>query len=142
MSEVPLHASRRLAGSSMEQMCTSHLDHPGGNPGANRWFLKSTLNQMLPPEGSICGRLTQDVPRGCRQGENKDNNDARTVAARGLKALIKDWHAPRLRMMKRSRLCRRRGGRRSTAVNSPWRQPEGKYIFYVVNSCTHAFSKR
>ena len=31
---------------------------PGGNPGANRWFLQSTPIQMLPESGSICGRLT------------------------------------------------------------------------------------
>jgi hypothetical protein len=34
------------------------LNHPGDNPGANRWFPQSTPIQMLPPGGSICGRLT------------------------------------------------------------------------------------
>ena len=32
--------------------------HPGGNPGANRWFLQSTPIQMPPESGGICGRLT------------------------------------------------------------------------------------
>ena len=32
--------------------------HPGGNPGANRWFLQSTLVEMPPESGGICGRLT------------------------------------------------------------------------------------
>jgi hypothetical protein len=32
--------------------------HPGDNPRANGWFLESTPIQMLPPGGSICGRLT------------------------------------------------------------------------------------
>ena len=41
---------------------------PGGDPGADRWFLESTPIQMLPPEGSICGRLTRDLPLGCLQG--------------------------------------------------------------------------
>jgi len=41
----------------------------GGNPGANSWFLWSTPIQMLPPGGSICGRLTRDLPLGCLQGE-------------------------------------------------------------------------
>ena len=31
---------------------------PGDNPGGNKWFLQSTPIQMLPPGGSICGRLT------------------------------------------------------------------------------------
>jgi hypothetical protein len=33
-------------------------DHPGDNPGANRWFLQSNPIQMLLPGGGICGRLT------------------------------------------------------------------------------------
>ena len=41
---------------------------PGGNPGANRCFFNSTPTQMLPPGGSICGRLTEDLPLGCLQG--------------------------------------------------------------------------
>ena len=32
---------------------------PGDNSGANKWFLQSTPIQMLPPGGSICGRLTK-----------------------------------------------------------------------------------
>ena len=32
--------------------------HPGGNPGAKRWFLQSTPIQMPPESGGICGRLT------------------------------------------------------------------------------------
>jgi len=32
--------------------------HPGGSPGANRWFLQSTPIQMPPESGGICGRLT------------------------------------------------------------------------------------
>ena len=31
--------------------------HPGGNPEANGWFLKSTPIQMLPRRDSICERL-------------------------------------------------------------------------------------
>ena len=31
---------------------------PGGNPGANGWFLESTSIQMPPRRGGICGRLT------------------------------------------------------------------------------------
>ena len=42
--------------------------HPGDNPGANRWFLKSASIQMPPPGGGICGRLTQDLLLGCLQG--------------------------------------------------------------------------
>ena len=34
------------------------LDRPGVHPGASRWLLQTTLIQMQPPEGSICGRLT------------------------------------------------------------------------------------
>jgi len=33
-------------------------NHPGGNPGANRWFLQSTPIQMPPESGGICWRLT------------------------------------------------------------------------------------
>ena len=40
----------------------------GDNPGANRWFLKSTLTQTLPPGGSIYEKLTSDLPLGCLQG--------------------------------------------------------------------------
>ena len=55
------------------QECTAEMlktspSHPGDNPGANRWFLKSTPIQMLPPGGSICGRWTWDLPLGCLQG--------------------------------------------------------------------------
>ena len=32
--------------------------HPDGNPGANRWFLKSTLIQISPESGVICGGWT------------------------------------------------------------------------------------
>ena len=41
---------------------------PGGNPGANRWFLWSNPIQMLPERGCICGRLTQDLPSNRLQG--------------------------------------------------------------------------
>ena len=47
---------------------TPAVSHPGDNLGTNRWFLQSTSIQMLPPGGSICGRLTQDLPLGCFQG--------------------------------------------------------------------------
>ena len=53
--------------------------HPGGNPGANRWFLWSTPMQMLPLGGSISGRLTKDLPLGCLQegeGERENNLSA------------------------------------------------------------------
>ena len=43
--------------------------HPRDNSGANRWFLLSFPVQMLPPEGSNCGRLTQDLPMVCLQGD-------------------------------------------------------------------------
>ena len=43
-------------------------NHPRDNPGANRWFLQSTPVQILPPGGSICGRLPSDLPLGCLQG--------------------------------------------------------------------------
>jgi len=43
-------------------------DHPGGNPGANKWFLESTPIRMPPESGGICGRLTQDLPLGYLQG--------------------------------------------------------------------------
>ena len=42
--------------------------HPGGNPGANRWFIQSTPIQMPPESGDICGRLTQYLPLGYLQG--------------------------------------------------------------------------
>jgi hypothetical protein len=31
---------------------------PGGNPGANEWFLQSTPIEMPPQRGDICGRWT------------------------------------------------------------------------------------
>ena len=42
--------------------------HTGDNLEANRKSLKSTPTQMLTPGGSICGRLTSDLPLGCLQG--------------------------------------------------------------------------
>ena len=42
--------------------------HPGDNPGSDRWLVQSTSIQMLPPGGSICDRLTKDLPLGCLQG--------------------------------------------------------------------------
>jgi len=48
-------------------LCCLSLLLPVDNPGANRWFLQSTPIQMLPPEGSICWRLTRDLPLGCLQ---------------------------------------------------------------------------
>ena len=45
-----------------------HVTPPWRHPVANRWFLLSTPIQMLPPGGSICGRLTQYLPMGCLQG--------------------------------------------------------------------------
>jgi len=45
----------------------SALPHPGGNPGANRWFLRSTPIQMPQESGGICGRLTYDLPLGFLQ---------------------------------------------------------------------------
>ena len=49
-------------------MTLRDVDHPGDNPGANRWIRQSTPIRMLPPGGSICGRLTYDFPLGCLQG--------------------------------------------------------------------------
>ena len=43
-------------------------NHPEDNPWANRFPIWSTPSQTLPPGGSICGRLTQDLPLGCLQG--------------------------------------------------------------------------
>jgi len=40
---------------------------PGGSRGAKRQFLESTPIQRLPRRGSICGRLTQDLPLGYLQ---------------------------------------------------------------------------
>ena len=51
-----------------EQSSPRVVNRPGGNPGANRWFLKSTPIQMPPESGVICGTLTQDLPLGCLQG--------------------------------------------------------------------------
>jgi len=51
--------------------CASPLvnpSRPGGDPGAKRSFLSSTPIHMLPRRGSICGRLTYDLPLGCLQG--------------------------------------------------------------------------
>ena len=45
----------------------SKVNHPGGNQGANRWFLWSTPIQMPPELGGICRRLTYDLPLGCVQ---------------------------------------------------------------------------
>ena len=39
--------------------------HPGDNPGANRCFFLPNFVLMPPPGGSICGRLTSDLPPGC-----------------------------------------------------------------------------
>ena len=41
---------------------------PGGNPGANRWFLLSTPLQMPHLRSRICERLTQDLPSTRLQG--------------------------------------------------------------------------
>jgi hypothetical protein len=42
--------------------------HLGGNPRANRWFLRSTSIQTPPELVGICERLTEDLPLGCLQG--------------------------------------------------------------------------
>jgi hypothetical protein len=34
---------------------------PGGNPGANGWFIESNPMKTLPRTGGICGRLTSDL---------------------------------------------------------------------------------
>ena len=41
---------------------------PGGNSGANGWFLESTHIQMPPRRGGICGRLPQALPSTRLQG--------------------------------------------------------------------------
>ena len=46
--------------------CTNN--RPGGNPGANGWFLDSTPIQMPARRGGICARLTQDLPSTRLQG--------------------------------------------------------------------------
>ena len=35
---------------------------PGGNPGANGWYLESIFIEMPPLRGGICERLTCDFP--------------------------------------------------------------------------------
>ena len=50
---------------------TSSLHHPGGNPGAFKWFLESTPIPMPPGSGGICGRLTYDLPPGCPQMQSR-----------------------------------------------------------------------
>ena len=53
----------------MRRHARSHFSwYPGGNPGANRWFLQSTPTQMPPESGEICGSLTEDLPLGYLQG--------------------------------------------------------------------------
>ena len=52
-------------------------NHPGGNPGANRWFLESAAIQMPPESGGICGRLTRDLPLGWLQGGRYRGGDRR-----------------------------------------------------------------
>jgi len=42
--------------------------HPGGNPGANRWFLQSTPIQMPPESGGICGRFDLRFATGLPPG--------------------------------------------------------------------------
>ena len=41
---------------------------PGGNLGANGWFLQPTPIQMPPQRVGICGRLPQDLPSTRLQG--------------------------------------------------------------------------
>ena len=48
---------------------TPYLIRPRGNPGAKGCLFYSTPIQMLPESVSICGRLTYDLPLGCRQGD-------------------------------------------------------------------------
>ena len=57
-----------MTASSRDQRSFFIRNHPGDNPGANRWFVLSTLFQMLPRGGSICERLTKDLPQGYLQG--------------------------------------------------------------------------
>ena len=45
----------------MPPSCAQTPHRPGGNPGANGWFLWSTPIQMLPRRGGVCGRLTSDL---------------------------------------------------------------------------------
>ena len=56
--------------------------HPGDNPEANIWFLYPTLIQMLPPGGSVCGRLTSDLPLGCLQGGLADSSEVERLDVR------------------------------------------------------------
>jgi len=80
-SHIPLgHLLFTFLFSRQKNVCkVAASRHPGDNPGANRWHLKSTPIQMLPPGGSICGRCyprnfrfapelpTSDVPLSCLQ---------------------------------------------------------------------------
>jgi len=43
------------------RMVADFFYRPGGDPGANGWFLLSTPIQMPPRRGVICGRLTLDL---------------------------------------------------------------------------------
>ena len=56
---LQLPPASRIRGSLSPRIpVTRPTIHSGGNPEANRWFLKLTPIQMLPPGGSICGRST------------------------------------------------------------------------------------
>ena len=57
---MPIHQNQRFF--SPLQMTWKQQIRPGGNPWAHGWFIKSTLLQTPPPGGSICGRLTKDLP--------------------------------------------------------------------------------
>jgi len=53
---IEAHRLRAALGADPAQ--AGQVIHPGGNPGANRWFLLSTPTQMPPESDGICGRLT------------------------------------------------------------------------------------
>ena len=50
---------------------------PWRQPRGKLMFSESTPTQMLPPGGSICGRLTEDLPLGCLQGGRRIRGAAR-----------------------------------------------------------------
>ena len=67
-------SERREAALAEDARLEAKVAHPGDNSGANRWFLKLTPVQMLPLGGSICGRLTKNLPLGCLQGGGEDGS--------------------------------------------------------------------
>ena len=60
-------------------------DHPGDTPGESEWLLDSTAIQILPPGGSICGRLTLHSTTYTQQvsGSGEGRGDGRSKLESG-----------------------------------------------------------